>query len=71
MQTSDSIALTRLFVLKGALSLEVLGLKRKGRSAFSIVKEEFGFLGDKKQVLEKLTQYIKNLQEGEEANDPA
>ena len=37
--------------LRGALKLEILGMKRKGRSAYSLIKEEFGFKGNREKVL--------------------
>ncbi len=44
----------RLRALRGALKLEILGMKRRGRSVYSIVKEEFGFKGSKQKVLEQM-----------------
>jgi hypothetical protein len=42
----------RLLVLKGALKLEILGLKRSRRpSVLSIVKREFGLKGNAQSVL--------------------
>jgi hypothetical protein len=49
--TPEKIEAFRLLALKGALSLEVKGLKRRGRSALSIVKAEFGLKGTAKTVL--------------------
>jgi hypothetical protein len=57
MQAYDNpqtIALFRMKTLRGALKLETLGMKRNGRSVYSIVKEEFGFKGSKQKVLEQL-----------------
>ena len=57
MQTYDTpeqIDAFRLRALRGALKLETLGMRRGGRSAYSIVKEEFGFKGNKQKVLEQL-----------------
>ena len=57
MQIYDGAAQINMFrmkALKGALKLEILGLKRKGRSAYAIVKEEFGFKGNKEKVLKQL-----------------
>jgi len=34
--------------------LEIAGMKRRGRSAYSIIKEEFGFKGNKQRVLKQL-----------------
>jgi hypothetical protein len=50
----QSIAHFRMKTLRGALKLEILGMKRRGRSVYSIVKEEFGFKGGKQKVLEQL-----------------
>ena len=44
----------RMRTLRGALKLEILGLKRNGRSVYSIVKEEFGFKGNREKVWEQL-----------------
>ena len=53
------IKLFRLASLRSALKLEVLGMKRRGASVYSIVKKEFGFKGSKKEVLKQLENYIK------------
>lgn len=58
----ENIANARLLVLRSALRLEVRGMKRRGRSVYSIVKEELGFKGSKQKVLDQLNKYIeKNL----------
>ena len=38
----ESLNMYRLLALKGALKMEVAGMRRRGASAFSIVKEETG-----------------------------
>lgn len=48
----------RMLALRSMLSLEIKGLTRRGRSAYSIIKEEFGFKGNKEKVLEQLEAYI-------------
>ena len=53
----------RIAVLVGALKLEVLGMKRRGRSASAIVKDEFGLRGNKRRVLEQLTDIKERLEE--------
>jgi hypothetical protein len=40
----------RLIVLLHALKLECKGMKRKGPSAYSIVKQELGIKGSKQKV---------------------
>ena len=48
----------RVLTLRSALRMEVAGLKSSGRSAYAIVKAEFGFKGSKQKVLDQLLQYI-------------
>ena len=52
---TEAIALYRMATLRAALKLEVLGMKRRGRSVFAIVKEENNLKGTKRQVLEQFT----------------
>ena len=57
MQVYDSAAQINLFrmkALRGAFKLEILGMRRRGRSAYTLVKEEFGFKGSKVKVLKQL-----------------
>tara|TARA_B100000214_G_C23960656_1_gene625071 strand:+ start:979 stop:1182 length:204 start_codon:yes stop_codon:yes gene_type:complete len=50
----------RVITLSRALNLETLGMNRGNRqSAYSIVKQEFGFKGNKKKVLDQLQNWIK------------
>ena len=56
--TPKKIDSYRLKVLHGALKLEILGMKRRGPSAYSIIKKEFGFKGSKVKVLEQLQSKI-------------
>ena len=53
----------RIAVLVGALKLEVAGMKRRGRSVYAIVKDEFGLRGNKKRVLEQLQDTKERLNE--------
>ena len=59
--TPEAIDRFRLVALKGALKMETLGMKRRGQSAYSIVKQEFGFKGNKASVLKQLEQKIKEI----------
>lgn len=54
----QNIKNARILTLRSALKLEVAGLSRRGRSVYSIVKEEFGFKGNKEKVLEQLNAHI-------------
>ena len=48
--TGDSIPVYRLLVLRGALRLELAGMKSRGGSVFALVKREFGLKGDRAAV---------------------
>ena len=54
----EQVDYARLLTLKTALRLEVQGRKARGRSAYSIVKEELGFRGSKQSVWDQLSLYI-------------
>jgi hypothetical protein len=56
--TGNDIDTYRLLALKGALKLETLGMKRRGPSAYSIVKKEFNLRGDKVSVLKQFEALI-------------
>jgi len=56
--TGPAVEWVRVLALRRALKLEVLGMRRRGRSVYSIVKEEFGFRGGKQKVLDQLSLYI-------------
>jgi hypothetical protein len=52
--TGESINNYRAKVLLSALKLECMGMKRRGRSIYSIVKAEFNLKGNKLSVLNQL-----------------
>lgn len=58
--TKESIEAFRLLAIKGALKLEVIGMRRRGKSVLSIVKQEFGLKGTKEKVYD---QYVALLKE--------
>lgn len=58
--TPEKVNAFRLLALKGALKLEVLGMK--GRfNAYKIIKNEFGFKGNKKKVYDLYVQHLKDI----------
>ena len=59
--TPNKIEMYRLLSLKGALRLEIVGLKRRGRSAYALIKDEFGFKGNREKVLEQFKVHIKRM----------
>ena len=61
LDTPEQIDMFRFLSLRSALKLECLGMKRRGQSAYAIVKAEYGFTGNKKSVLEQMEQIIKEV----------
>ena len=58
IDTPEKIQAFRLLTLKSMLKLEIAGMTKRGPSAYSIIKKEFGFKGNKQAVL---SQYIDHL----------
>lgn len=52
--TGEQIDLYRLLALRQALKLELLGMTAKGRTAYSILRREYGFKGSRQRVLDQL-----------------
>ena len=65
----ENINVFRLLTLKGALKMEIAGMKRRGRSVYAIVKEEFGFKGSKQKVYDQLVAYIEEAKTAREAGE--
>ena len=53
----------RLLTLRSALQLEIKGLRKRGASAYSMIKEEFNLKGSKQKVLTQLNVIIADLDE--------
>jgi hypothetical protein len=60
LSTPEQIQGARLLTLRQALKLEIKGMKRTGRSAYAILKDE-GFTGTRQQVLDQLDQIREQL----------
>jgi hypothetical protein len=56
--TGNQIPNFRGKTLLYALRLECLGMKRRGRSAYSIVKEEYNLKGNKQSVYNQLVKIL-------------
>ena len=56
IEGKENIELYRLAVLEKALKLELIGLKGRGRSAYSVIKSEFGLKGNKQKVYDQFVQ---------------
>jgi len=52
--TPASIAFFQLAARKGALAMELRGMKRRGRSVYSICKSEYGLRGNRESVYEQM-----------------
>ena len=59
--TPEEISAARLITLRGALKLELLGMKRRGRSAYAIIKDEFGLKGNKQKVYDQFDEIVKDI----------
>jgi hypothetical protein len=57
LDTPEKIARYRLLTLRAALRLEIAGMKRRGDSAYKILKNE-GYSGTRAQVLEQLHNHL-------------
>ena len=56
--TPQAINGFRIRTLRSALRLETKGMKKRGQSAYSIIKDEFGFKGNKESVLNQLNSWM-------------
>jgi len=64
LTTPAQIALYRLLSLRGALRLEIAGMKHsRGFSACATLKAEYGITGSRKEQLVKLEKRIQELTE--------
>ena len=63
--TGTDIDLFRMSVLEKALRLELLGMKGRGRSAYSIIKSEFGLKGNRQSVYDQFKVYVSSRREYE------
>lgn len=60
--TPGGIAFFQLLARRGALQLEIKGLRRRGRSAYAICKEVYGLKGSRASVLAQLNARIEAQQ---------
>ena len=59
--TGSDIPKYRLLVLRSSLGLELKGMHRRGRSAYSIIKEELSFKGNRQKVWDQLDKHIADM----------
>lgn len=63
MSINDPFERVQLLSRRGALSLEIKGMKRRGRSAYAICKEVYGLKGSRQKVLDQLNEMIVKMKE--------
>ena len=65
--TPYKLDLLTLLYLRRNLRLEVVGLKGRGRTAYSVLKQELGIKGNRQKVLDQVNQMIQSMkqQQGE------
>lgn len=65
--TGKDIPLFRLHALRAALKMQIVGLRRRGRQASTIIKEEFGIPKNKslKETLAILDKVIEDVTQNE------
>ena len=59
LDNEQQIAEFRLRTLHKMLKLEILGMTRRGQSAYAIIKAETGLKGSKQKVYDQLTEILK------------
>tara|TARA_A100000172_G_C3028918_1_gene105908 strand:+ start:1107 stop:1304 length:198 start_codon:yes stop_codon:yes gene_type:complete len=59
LTTPEQIAHYRLLTLKQGLEMEIKGLRlTRGRTCYSIIKQEFGLKGNKKKVYDQFVKIV-------------
>ena len=61
--TGDNIDLFSMSVLEKALKMELLGMKGRGRSAYSVIKSEFGLKGNRQSVYDQFKAMVADARE--------
>lgn len=55
-----AIANARYLTLRVGLELECLGMKKRGKSCYSIIKSEFGLTGNRVNVYSQFTSILRD-----------
>ena len=58
LDTPNKIAQFRAKALLSMLNLEIKGMTRRGRTAYSLIKEEYNFKGSKKKVYQQFKELL-------------
>lgn len=70
VDTPNGIRVFRFLARKGALALEIKGLRRsRGRSVYSICKEVYNLKGNKQRVHDQMEAMYQRLKAGEPVDE--
>jgi len=58
IDTPEGIDFYQLVARRGALRMELVGMKRRGRTAYSICKQVYKLKGSRERVLAQMTELI-------------
>jgi len=61
IDTPEGISFLQMCARRGALRLELLGMHRRGQSAYSICKEVYGLRGSRERVLSQMDTMIEEI----------
>jgi hypothetical protein len=65
LETPKQIAGAVMLIQRKALGLEIKGMKlSRGRTAYAVIKDTYGFKGSKESVYKQFTDHIKDLYPG-------
>lgn len=56
--TEHGITMFSLLSIKGRFQLEMKGIRGRGQTMYSLVKEHYGFKGTRQKVYEQFCQYV-------------
>jgi hypothetical protein len=61
ISTPEGTAFAQLLARRGALRLEILGLRHSGGSVYALCKRAYNLKGSKQRVLEQVNAMIENI----------
>ena len=67
--TPYKLDLLTLLYLRRNLRLEVVGLKGRGRTAYSVLKQELGIKGNRQKVLDQVNQMIQSMKDQQQQGE--
>ena len=63
--TGSQIPIAQMLARKSALRLELMGLKKRGQSVYSIVKQAHGLRGNKESVYVQYCELVEKAKRGD------